>query len=124
MLNKEEKKVIEELSLKSITSSSLETKDYPSMICFKKDVITVLNLITKLQKENEHWKNGFERELESNRENTCELLKQDLVIREKDEQIDLMAEYIIELIEFNNPNEVRELEEVKQYFQNLAKKGE
>lgn len=55
---------------------------------------TILNLITKLKKENEHWKNGFERELEDNRKNTCELLKQDLIIREKDKQIDLMAEFI------------------------------
>ena len=53
---------------------------------------TVLNLITKLQKENEYWKNGFEGELEDNRKNTCELLKQDLIIREKDKMIDLMAE--------------------------------
>ena len=55
---------------------------------------TVLNLITKLQKENEYWKNGFERELEDNRKNICELLKQDLILREKDKQIDLMADYI------------------------------
>lgn len=54
---------------------------------------TVLNLITKLQKENEYWKNGFEGELEDNRKNTCELLKQDLIIREKNKIIDLMAEY-------------------------------
>ena len=39
-------------------------------------------------------KNGFERELEDNRKNTYELLKQDLIIREKDKQIDLMGEYI------------------------------
>ena len=55
---------------------------------------TVLNLIQKQDKEIEHWKNGFERELENNRKNTCELLKQDLIIREKDKQIDLMAEKI------------------------------
>lgn len=50
--------------------------------------------ITKLQKENEYWKNKFEKELEDNRKNSCELLKQDLVIREKNKQIDLMSEYI------------------------------
>ena len=55
---------------------------------------TILNLITRLKKENEHWKNGFERELEDNRKNTYELLKQDLIIREKDKQIDLMGDYI------------------------------
>ena len=55
---------------------------------------TVLNLIQKQDKEIEHWKKGFERELENNRKNTCELLKQDLIIREKDKQIDLSAEFI------------------------------
>lgn len=67
---------------------------------------TVLNMIKekdkkieRLKKENEHWKNGFERELEDNRENTGELLKQDLIIRKKDKQIDLMAEYIFESID-------------------------
>ena len=72
---------------------------------FKKlqeDIETVLNMlkekdeeIEKLKKENEHWKNGFERELEDNRENACKLLKQDLIIRKKDRQIDLMAEHIV-----------------------------
>ena len=50
--------------------------------------------IEKLKKENEHWKNGFERELEDNRENSCELLKQDLIIRKQEKQIDLMVEFI------------------------------
>lgn len=65
---------------------------------------TVLNMlkekdkeIERLKKENEHWKNKFERELEDNRENTGELLKQDLIIRKKDKQIDLMAETIRKL---------------------------
>lgn len=52
-MTEEEKKAIENLSMKSITSSSYETKEYPNMICSKKDVITVLNLIKKQQKENE-----------------------------------------------------------------------
>lgn len=90
---------------------------------------TVLNLITKLQKENEYWKNGFEGELEDNRKNTCELLKQDLIIREKDKQIDLMSEYWhcgLAICE----NCVNYAEDkckicIKQYFEQLAKeKGE
>ena len=63
-----------------------------------KKIITAIGneiLNKKLKKENEHWKNGFERELEDNRENACELLKQDLIIRKKDRQIDLMAEHIV-----------------------------
>lgn len=50
---------------------------------------TVLNIIAKLQKENE----------------------------EKDKQIDLMANYIVNLIKYNNPEEIREVEEIKQYFE-------
>lgn len=51
-------------------------------------------MLKEKDKEIEYWKNGFERELEGNRKNTCELLKQDLVIRKKDKQIDLMTEEI------------------------------
>ena len=58
------------------------------------NIETVLNMLKEKDKEIEHWKNGFERELENNRKNTCELLKQDLIIRQKDKQIDLMAEKI------------------------------
>ena len=51
-------------------------------------------ILKEKDEEIKHWKNGFERELEDNRKNTCELLKQDLIIRQKDKQIDLMAEFI------------------------------
>ena len=44
-MTKEQEEAIERLSLKSITSSALELKDYPNMICFKKDVIEVLNML-------------------------------------------------------------------------------
>lgn len=78
---------------------------------------TVLNLIQKQDKEIEHWKKGFERELEDNRKNTCELLKQDLIIREKDKQIDLMAKEIKERnYNFANKN----IKEIKQYFERQA----
>ena len=103
---------------------------------------TVLNMlkkkdkeIEKLKKENEHWKNGFERELENNRENTCELLKQDLIIRKKDKQIDLMAEeinnsflntcpYIDYEIDLDCENRCNDdyKECWKQYFKNKAEK--
>ena len=36
---------------------------------------------------------------------------------EKDKQIDLMANYIVNLIKYNNPEEIREVEEIKQYFE-------
>ena len=54
-MNEEEKKVIEELSKKAVICN-YEERDYPNMICFKKDVIIALNLIEKLQKENEELK--------------------------------------------------------------------
>lgn len=54
-MNEEEKKAIEELSKKAVFCN-YEERDYPSMICFKKDMLIVLNLIEKLQKENEELK--------------------------------------------------------------------
>ena len=51
-MNEKEKKAIEELSKKAVICN-YEERDYPSMICFKKDMLIALNLIEKLQKENE-----------------------------------------------------------------------
>lgn len=47
-MTEEEQKAIEILSLKAITSSA-EAPEYPNTIVMKKDLITVLNLISKLQ---------------------------------------------------------------------------
>ena len=55
-MNEEEKKAFEELSKKAMLCN-YEERDYPNMICFKKDMLIVLNLIEKLQKENEELKN-------------------------------------------------------------------
>lgn len=49
----EEEKAIEILSLKAITSSA-EAPEYPNTIVMKKDLVIILNLISKLQKELEH----------------------------------------------------------------------
>ena len=54
-MNEEEKKAIEELSKQAVICN-YEERDYPNMICFKKDMIIALNLIEKLQKENEELK--------------------------------------------------------------------
>lgn len=59
-LSEEEIKVIENLSLKAITSS-IEAPDYPNCIVMKKDLQTLLNLIEKQQKE-------LEQEKEKNKE--------------------------------------------------------
>lgn len=58
-MNTEEKKAIEELSKKAVICN-YEERDYPNMICFKKDMIIALNLIEKLQKENEKYKQFFD----------------------------------------------------------------
>ena len=54
-LTKEQKEAIEELSKKAVICN-YEERDYPNMICFKKDMIIILNLIEKLQKENKELK--------------------------------------------------------------------
>ena len=45
------------------------------------------------------------------------LKEKDKEIEKKDKQIDLMANYIVDLIKYNNPEEKREVEEIKQYFE-------
>ena len=94
-MTNDEKKAIERLEKRIKDNEDYKT----TQVWLTDDVVaasTVLNFITKLQKENKHWKNAFERELEENRKNTCELLKQDLVIRGKNKQIDLMGEVFFE----------------------------
>ena len=84
---------------------------------------TVLNLIQKQDKEIEHWKKGFERELEDNRKNTCELLKQDLIIREKDKQIDLILDVFFKrftaqlVLEYGIENKEQLKQKFEQYFE-------
>lgn len=58
-MNEEEKKAIEELSKKAVICN-YEERDYPNMICFKKDMIIILNLIEKLQNENKKYKQFFD----------------------------------------------------------------
>lgn len=103
-MNEEEKKAVEELSKKAVICN-YEERDYPNMICFKKDMIIALNLIEKLQKE----------------------------LKQKDKIIDLMAETINNIDEDickqmgqkANCNEFEDTEKckdcIKQYFENKAK---
>lgn len=51
-ITKKQKEAVEELRKKAVFCN-YEERDYPNMICFKKDLLIVLNLIEKLQKENE-----------------------------------------------------------------------
>lgn len=88
------------------------------------DIETVLNMLNEKDKEIEHWKKGFERELEDNRKNTCELLKQDLIIREKDKQIDLILDVFFKrftaqlVLEYGIENKEQLKQKIEQYFEN------
>ena len=64
---------------------------------------TVLNLITKLQKENEILKRAFDKQ-------TADMSNNLLELQQKDKQIDLMARAF-------KQDDVRSVEEIKQYFE-------
>lgn len=64
-------------------------KEYESLYTWKDELGTILNLIQSQQKE----------------------------IEKKDKIIDEMADNIVYLIEYNNPEEIRDVEEIKQYFE-------
>ena len=85
MLSKDEKEILKTIK------KFIENQIFNKLEMNKKVAKILFNLLTKLQKENEYWKKRFEKELEDNRKNTTELLKQDLIIRKQDKQIDLMA---------------------------------
>lgn len=99
-MNEEEKKAIEIVKkikdMKFKVTSSFYSSGTISLSIEEKEAIdTVLNLITKLQKENE----------------------------EKDKQIDLMA-YTLQDNLYLTPLDGLNKEELKQYFETKAKKGE
>ena len=125
MLSEKEKKAIEYLTKyihwETAGERSLET-----------DIETVLNLITKLQKENEILKRAFDKQ-------TADMSNNLLELQQKDKQIDLMAEMIDELSEYytryNGKNnefckevcikkDIDCIDCIKQYFEIKAKKGE
>ena len=87
-MSEEEKITIEELSIKAITSP-IEAPNFPNMICMKKDMLIVLNLIEKQNKRIEELK--FENILA--REENDYLHKNYIpksVIREKIEELEEM----------------------------------
>lgn len=92
----------------------------------QEDIEIVLNILNEKDKEIEHWKKGFERELEDNRKNTCELLKQDLIIREKDKQIDLILDVFFKrftaqlVLEYGIENKEQLKQKFEQYFKRKA----
>ena len=122
MLSEEEKKAIEYLTKyihwETAGERSLET-----------DIETVLNLITKLQKENEILKRAFDKQ-------TADMSNNLLELQQKDKQIDLIIEEYeyYDRINFKNfcEDELRKDKCIqdckncaKQYFEKQAKeKGE
>lgn len=86
MLSEEEKKAIE-----LIKQYRKEIKDGDIKPIFILD--TAINLITKRQKENEILKRAFDKQ-------TADMSNNLLELRQKDKQIDLMAEMIDELSEY------------------------
>ena len=83
---------------------------HDTCICSTEDLDTALSLIKEQQEETDKYKTLYERALS------------DLV--KADKQIDLMANYIVNLIKYNNPEETREVEEIKQYFAELASRSD
>ena len=45
------------------------------------------------------------------------------LLEKKDKIIDEMAEYIVYLIEYNNPEEIRAVEDIKQYYERKVENG-
>ena len=76
---------------------------------------TVLNMLKEKNEQIE----GQKCVIETQAHNEEVLVKQ---LEKKDRQIDLMANYIVNLIKYNNPEEIREVEELKQYFERKSEK--
>ena len=113
MLSEEEKKAI-----KLIKQYRKEIKDGDIKPIFILD--TAINLITKLQKENEILKRAFDKQ-------TADMSNNLLELRQKDKQIDLMAEVMFKnntaqlIIEYGIENK----EQIIKEFEKLVKeKGE
>lgn len=82
------------------------------------DLDTVLSLIKEQRKENDLAKEQLKKQCEIVDERNNLLVK----VNRLESQIDLMANYIVDLIKYNNPEEKREVEEIKQYFERKSKK--
>lgn len=113
MLSEEEKKAIERLNeilkewqeivnIEDKTEREIEMSLYMEEMPFE-ETRTVLNLITKLQKENGILKRAFDKQ-------TADMSNNLLELRQKDKQIDLMARAF-------KQDDVRSVEEIKQYFE-------
>ena len=113
MLSEEEKKAIEYYSNKEVsfsvdfdTEKLLKALGITEEDSFENHQIrfkTLLNLITKLQKENEILKRAFDKQ-------TADMSNNLLELQQKDKQIDLMARAF-------KQDDVRSVEEIKRFFE-------
>ena len=126
-MSEEEKKAVEDLSKKAVFCN-YEERDYPNMICFKKDMLIVLNLIEKLQKENEELKNKLLDIFEGQKvieEETPQYIKENYIpkqkvkekIEELQEEYNKLDEQIAEYI-----NDVNK--DLSKYYENKERIGE
>ena len=126
MLSEEEKKAIERLNeilkewqeivnIEDKTEREIEMSLYMEEMPFE-EIKTVLNLITKLQKENEILKRAFDKQ-------TADMSNNLLELQQKDKQIDLMAEVMFKnntaqlIIEYGIGNK----EQIIKEFEKLVK---
>ena len=93
-MNEEEKKAIEELSKKAVICN-YEERDYPNMICFKKDMIIALNLIEKLQKENEKYKRLAKINLENAEEFKDNMCEHRCLLKSENEELKEDLKYVL-----------------------------
>ena len=114
-MNEEEKKVIEELNKKAVFCN-YEERDYPNMICFKKDMLIVLKLIEKLRKENEELKEGI---IPSYEETISELEKQLFESIPAQKIKDKIEELKEEKEEYYSREKIEELDDKIQVLQEL-----
>ena len=93
-MNEKEKKAIEELSKKAVFCN-YEERDYPNMICFKKDMLIVLNLIEKLQKENEKYKRLAKINLENAEEFKDNMCEHRCLLKSENEELKEDLKYVL-----------------------------
>lgn len=108
-----EKEVIERC--KKITTEKFNL-DYSIDNIDKEAIETVLNLLEKKNRTIQQLKD----ENRTLNRQAQQYFEQGI---KKDKMIDLIANYIVNLIKYNNPEEIREVEEIKQYFERKVENG-
>lgn len=93
------------------------TKEQEAIEYLKESVLIYKNTIPKISKAIEIVLSMLKENSAEIEQKNTELAEKSAEIEKKDKEIDLMANYIVDLIKYNNPEEKREVEEIKQYFE-------